>query len=136
MIIISLIPLSSKISRHSRTKKSIFGAPIPIATILTGTPLYLPVKVRNPRSEWSENSSGSVVVAVPPSAISAEMDDEGSGSNSLAIPLARAGSPTVIYGSNESKWSVKRHKHRHQRIILTGLVLTIRLANCPALRPR
>lgn len=47
-----------KHSRTSRTKKSILGLPIPILTIDTGTPLYRPVIVKNPRSEDSLNGFG------------------------------------------------------------------------------
>ena len=35
------------------------GSPIPIATKVTGTPLYLPVMVRKPRSDASSNGLGS-----------------------------------------------------------------------------
>lgn len=45
-------------SLASLTKKSAFGAPIPIAIILTGTPLYKPVMVRNPRSDSNTKGGG------------------------------------------------------------------------------
>lgn len=47
-----------KHSRTSRTKKSMFGAPIPMLTIETGTCLYLPVMVRKPRSDARTNGVG------------------------------------------------------------------------------
>lgn len=39
-------------------KKSTFGLPIPILTMEMGTPLYRPVMVLNPRSEYSLNRLG------------------------------------------------------------------------------
>ena len=47
-----------KHSRTSRTKKSVLGNPIPVLTIETGTPLYLPVIVMNALSEVSFNGTG------------------------------------------------------------------------------
>jgi len=52
----SMSPL--KLSRTSRTKKSVLGNPIPVLTIEIGTPLYLPVIVMNPLSEVSLNGTG------------------------------------------------------------------------------
>ena len=49
-----------KHSRTSRTKKSVLGNPMPVLTIETGIPLYLPVMVTNPLSEVSLNGGGAL----------------------------------------------------------------------------
>lgn len=67
-----------KHSRTSRTKKSMFGAPIPMLTIETGTRLYLPVMVRKPRSDARTNGAGLA-------------------SNNVCRVLALECEPTVIY---------------------------------------
>lgn len=60
----------------SRTKKSMFGPPMPMLTIETGTLLYRPVMVRNPLSE-------------------ASLKGFGLSSNKVASVSARDGEPTV-----------------------------------------
>ena len=45
-------------SLTSRIKKSTLGPPMPMHTTDTGTPLYRPVIVRKPRSEYNENGLG------------------------------------------------------------------------------
>lgn len=77
MIDLTMTRSPFKHSLTSRTKKSTLGFPIPILTIDTGTPLYLPVIVRNPRSVPSLNGLGEV-------------------SKHKAIRSAREGAPTVI----------------------------------------
>ena len=69
-------------SRISRTKKSMFGPPIPMLTIDMGVRLYRPVMVRKPRSEESVKGGG-----------------DGS-RRAAAIALARDGEPTVSCGKN------------------------------------
>jgi hypothetical protein len=61
----------------SRTKKSMFGLPMPILTIDMGVPLKRPVIVKNPRSEDRTNGFGLV-------------------SKKEAMPFALEGDPTVI----------------------------------------
>jgi len=96
----------SRSSLHSRTKKSILGKPIPILTMLTGTLLYVPVIVKNPRSECKAKSpeSASLVIGLailptfphtPPFNPNASCL-----SRYFAIVRARAGSPTVISITN------------------------------------
>ena len=66
-----------KLSRTSRMKKSILALPMPMLTMETGTPLYLPVMVRKPRSVLSRNG-------------------EGDASRKWATRSALDGAPTVI----------------------------------------
>ena len=61
----------------SRTKKSMFGLPMPIDTIDMGVPLKRPVIVKNPRSDDRTNGFGFL-------------------SKKDAIPVALEGDPTVI----------------------------------------
>ena len=95
----------SRSSLHSRTKKSMLGKPIPMLTMLTGTPLYVPVIVKNPRSECNAKSPESAVFAspvlgstiVPPFPHTFPFDlNAPCLSRYFAIFRARAGSPTVI----------------------------------------
>lgn len=67
----------------SLTKKSALEAPIPIAQMVTGTPLYNPVIVKKPRSDSSKNGVGF-------------------GDSSEAMFLAREGGPTVIWRNYKS----------------------------------
>ena len=48
----------SRHSRVSRTKKSMFGLPIPTLIMDIGVPKYRPVMVKNPLSENSSNGRG------------------------------------------------------------------------------
>ena len=80
-LIITMSP--DRHSRTSRTKKSIFGAPIPMLTIETGTSLYLPVMVKNPRSDARTKGAGLA-------------------SNSDCKILALVCEPTVIYRRSDS----------------------------------
>src|SRR5258706_4308196 len=99
----------SRSSLLSRTKKSILGKPIPMLTMLTGTPLYVPVIVKNPRSECKAKSPGSTIFAslviglinVPTFPHKPPFDPNAPClSRYFAIVCARAGSPTVTSITN------------------------------------
>lgn len=78
----SMSPL--KLSLTSRTKKSVFGPPIPVLTTDIGTPLYRPVIVVKPLSDVSLNGTGLA-------------------SRCLAIIKALEGEPTAIYNAKMSQ---------------------------------
>ena len=69
-------------SLTSRIKKSTLGPPIPMHTIDTGVPRYLPVMVKKPRSEWNENGLGNA-------------------SKYVAMRSARESMPTVIFSKDK-----------------------------------
>lgn len=73
-LMMTISPLTD--SLVSRTKKSMFGPPMPMLTMETGTPLYRPVMVKKPLSDASLNGSGLL-------------------SNRAARASARDGLPTV-----------------------------------------
>jgi hypothetical protein len=99
----------SRSSLHSRTKKSMLGKPIPMLTMLTGTPLYVPVIVKNPRSECKAKSPesggfaspviGLTIVPIFPRTPLFDLNAPCL-SRYFAIVRARAGSPTVISIAN------------------------------------
>ena len=128
----------SRSSLLSRTKKSILGNPIPMLTMLTGTPLYVPVIVKKPRSECKANSPESAIFAslvigltiVPIFPRTLPFNPNAPFlSRYFAIVRARAGSPTVISITNI-------HQDPTDGQGLKKQPLTIRFATSPERRPR